>query len=164
MNWEKLFSMQQQLDHHITETHALQDINVWEEKILALLVELGEFANETRCFKFWSTKKASEREVMLEEYVDGVHFILSLGLEKDYKFSEDFQSIYESKNESITEQFNDVFAAVIQLRTGITEENYTNLFKLFLQLGQMLGFTSEDIYKAYIEKNEVNFDRQREGY
>ena len=52
-----------------------------KRKMLALLVEIGELANETRCFKYWSNKPASEREVILEEYVDGLHFILSIGID-----------------------------------------------------------------------------------
>ena len=49
--------------------------------MLALLVEIGELANETRSFKFWSVKPASEKKIILEEFVDGIHFILSLGIE-----------------------------------------------------------------------------------
>jgi dimeric dUTPase (all-alpha-NTP-PPase superfamily) len=33
-----------------------------------------------------------------------------------------------------------------------------------MELGKMLGFTPEDIEQAYIEKNEVNYERQRKGY
>src|SRR5690625_6269037 len=82
MDWTTLFSMQETLDKHIIDNHQLQQKDLMEEKYLALLVELGELANETRCFKFWSTKPASARKKILEEYVDGVHFILSLGIEK----------------------------------------------------------------------------------
>src|SRR5688500_20051556 len=55
--------------------------DVFREKCLALLVELGELANETRCFKFRSKKPRNDDSVLLEEYVDNRHFRLSLGLE-----------------------------------------------------------------------------------
>lgn len=60
MEFIELFDMQRALDKFIEET---QNINkdVFNEKGLALLVELGELANETRCFKFWSTKGPSEK-------------------------------------------------------------------------------------------------------
>ena len=48
---------------------------------MALLVE-RELANETRSFKFWSTKGPSANEIILEEYVDSIHFLLSLLIEK----------------------------------------------------------------------------------
>ena len=81
MQLEKLFRVQQALDQHIEEKHELQNEDLFARKVLALLVELGELANETRCFKFWSIKPSSEKSVILEEYVDGIHFILSLGIE-----------------------------------------------------------------------------------
>ena len=88
MKWDTLFTKQQELDKYIAENHDLKHKDVFEEKFLALLVELGELANETRCFKFWSKKAPSEKQIILEEYVDNIHFLLSIGLEKGYTFSE----------------------------------------------------------------------------
>ena len=77
MNIQQLFMMQKELDDFIEQTQNIQQ-DVFQEKGLALMVELAELANETRCFKFWSTKGPSAREVILEEYVDSIHFILRL--------------------------------------------------------------------------------------
>ena len=87
MNLQKLFEMQAALDAFIEKTQNITQ-DVFYEKGLALLVELGELANETRCFKFWSTKGPSAREVILEEFVDSIHFMLSLGLMRDLQFEE----------------------------------------------------------------------------
>lgn len=57
LDWGILFSKQEKLDQYIIENHQLHDQDLFEEKMLALLVELGELANETRCFKFWSEKR-----------------------------------------------------------------------------------------------------------
>ena len=51
-----------------------------DERFLALLVEIGELANATRAFKYWSLKPAEERARLLDEYADGLHFFLSLAL------------------------------------------------------------------------------------
>jgi len=163
MDWTTLFSMQETLDKHIIDNHQLQQKDLMEEKYLALLVELGELANETRCFKFWSTKPASARKKILEEYVDGVHFILSLGIEKGYQFAKD-SALMTPEEVTLTEQFNNVFQAIIKFRAVSTQENYHKLFRQFLQLGHLLDFSSDDIYQAYIDKNEVNFARQADGY
>ena len=86
MNLGKLFLAQKELDARIEEQHPRAEGEIRNpEKVLALLVELGELANETRCFKFWSFKPASEKKVILEEFVDGIHFLLSLGLEMGVK-------------------------------------------------------------------------------
>ncbi len=82
MELKTLFTMQRELDAYIQKSQSVKE-DVFKEKGLALLVELAELANETRCFKFWSAKGPSEREVILEEYVDSIHFILSLGIEKN---------------------------------------------------------------------------------
>ena len=79
MKLTKLFTMQEELDSFIQKNRDTND-DVFQAKGLALLVELAELANETRSFKFWSTKGPSDNEVILEEYVDSIHFLLSLGI------------------------------------------------------------------------------------
>ncbi len=161
MNWSKLFAMQRQLDAYIVDNHQLQDRSLFEEKMLALLVELGELANETRCFKFWSTKESAGREVILEEYVDNIHFLLSLGLEKGYEFT----SIDEKEsNKTATVQFNDVFRLAVHFYETESKQAYRDLVIGYIQLAKVLGFTEKDVLQAYIDKNEVNYERQKSGY
>lgn len=163
MDWQKLFQMQKELDTYIENNHDLSEANLFHEKHLALLVELGELANETRCFKFWSTKPGSDPQVILEEYVDVLHFLMSIGLEKGYTYqSEDKIVIEENRTES--DYFYNVYDAAITYRNQPTDENYQQLFQISLQLGNKLGFTDEAIQKAYLSKNEVNYQRQDQGY
>lgn len=42
--------------------------------------------------------------------------------------------------------------------------NYIELFTSYLRLGQALEFEQEEIEKAYLDKNEVNHQRQTQGY
>ena len=107
MRWNDLFERQRELDAYILEQQSLEGQDVLEEKILALLVELGELANETRCFKFWSQKPSSDKAVVLEEYVDSIHFLLSIGLEKGYTFS---QITLEPEDIGETAAFTQVFS------------------------------------------------------
>lgn len=55
MKFNELFVMQRELDTFIENTQNIKR-DVFKEKGLALMIELAELANETRCFKFWSTK------------------------------------------------------------------------------------------------------------
>lgn len=163
MNWEQLFEMQQTLDSRIENEHGLKDKDLFQKKVLALLVELGELANETRCFKFWSQKPASDADVILEEYVDGLHFIMSLGLEKGYRYGGSTKSGYDTVKD-LTEAFQDVYGEVHTFQEDPTEQKYDELFSSFLLLGVSLGFSEKDIQRAYYEKNEKNHQRQEEGY
>jgi dimeric dUTPase (all-alpha-NTP-PPase superfamily) len=39
-----------------------------------------------------------------------------------------------------------------------------DLFHFLISLAQVLGMSSDDVFNAYVKKNEVNFKRQDEGY
>jgi dimeric dUTPase (all-alpha-NTP-PPase superfamily) len=39
-----------------------------------------------------------------------------------------------------------------------------DLFHFLISLAQVLGMSSDDVFAAYVKKNEVNFKRQEEGY
>lgn len=104
----------------------------------------------------------SGKNPLLEEYVDCLHFILSIGntIGNDYfVYDEDIQE-YE-KEKSITKQLQKVFGYAFL----ITEDNYcSELLNTFITLGEMLGFTWEQIEQAYYDKNEINHERQNNGY
>ena len=153
--------MQRKLDNRICREHGLEGMNLVPSKILALQVELGELANETRCFKFWSNKGPSRREIILEEYVDCLHFILSIGLESGLT---DIDLVKIDNDNNLTDQFQNIFARIVAFRYEPTPNNYRRLFDHFLLLGSKLGFTEKKIYLAYLEKNRVNHQRQDEGY
>jgi dimeric dUTPase (all-alpha-NTP-PPase superfamily) len=163
MQLAKLFHMQKALDTHIEEKHNLQDEDLFDRKVLALLVEIGELANETRSFKFWSVKPSSDKEVILEEFVDGVHFILSLGLECGF----DAEQIDLNEQESslnVTEQFLNVYDMISFFQKSKSLDDYIRLFESYLQLASLLGFSYEEIERAYFHKNEVNYQRQQNNY
>ncbi|MCK1991792.1 dUTPase [Peribacillus muralis] len=162
MNIGKLFDMQAALDEHIQAKHELGAENLVERKILALLVELGELANETRCFKFWSLKGPAEKETVLAEYVDGIHFILSLGI--DLGFVPEIQAVRKKQESDLTTQFIAIYGYISEFRTVLNEAAFQKVFREYLYLGEMLGFSAVDVEQAYVSKNEVNYERQKQGY
>jgi len=162
MDLNKLFSMQEVLDKRIESEHNLENQCLINKKVLALFVEVGELANETRCFKFWSKKTASPKEVILEEYVDCLHFILSIGITSNFK--DILLSAPESSHDDATDSFLKLSCLISNFLGNKTRENYIDLFNNFLNLGSMLGFNEEDIEKAYVSKNEINHERQNQGY
>jgi dimeric dUTPase (all-alpha-NTP-PPase superfamily) len=121
---KELLEMQAELDKEIIgndmsiktgKTKLINDFyynnsHLLTQTILALQVELSEFANETRCFKHWSTKglKDMDNEKALEEFIDALHFYLSIA--------------------------------------------------------NQLEWTEGEIVQAYMKKNKINYDRQKNGY
>ena len=132
MNLDELFKLQMELDKRIVEQHSLQNRSLSSEKILALQVELGELANETRCFKYWSTRKPSEKDVILEEYVDCLHFLLSIGLE--FKFT-DISVTASSSDSTVTDQFINLYIDINDFIICSSKDHYCTLFEDFLGLG-----------------------------
>ena len=77
---KELLEMQRVLDEAILKEQGI----VWDEKIeeqtkVALFVELGELMNEMPTkFKHWKKTAKDNREAALVEYVDALHFQMSL--------------------------------------------------------------------------------------
>lgn len=160
MQLSELFHMQRKLDAFI-EQNQLVTHDVFREKGLALLVELAELANETRCFKYWSTKGASERAILLEEFVDSIHFMLSLGNLKGYQLKE--WSIAKT-DADLTAIFIEATTVISQFIAEPTESNYFAIWQVYGQLAYQLQFTASDVLDAYLLKNEKNYERQKTGY
>ncbi|WAA11639.1 dUTP diphosphatase [Fervidibacillus halotolerans] len=163
MELRTMFSMQRTLDRRIESEHGLEREDLFDKKLLALFVEVGELANETRCFKFWSQKPASSKERILEEYVDGLHFILSLGIELGFD-NEPYSISTETETPDATAAFLNVFDQIHRLKTLKNKEAYFSLIQSYIKLGHLLGFTGEDMYDGYVQKNELNHLRQDKGY
>lgn len=101
-----------------------------------------------------------EKNPLLEEYVDCLHFILSIGLECQFEDGE----FYTTHRENAVDQFNKLFDKVGDFSQYHTKGNYEWLFCLFLGLSDFLGFTWEQVEQAYLDKNKINHERQEQGY
>ena len=107
----------------------------------------------------------NDENPMLIEYVDCLHFILSIGLDIGVKSFKPKKLISFTNN--ITGQFNAVFKLIgawDKVMLLIDHNLYYVLVNNFLNLGEMLGFTWEQIEQAYIDKNKINHERQENKY
>jgi len=215
MNLQKLIDMQRDLDNSIRDKKGLQGDDLVANTYVALQVELAEFANEARWFKHWSKdqepRKFKEKSVkqlkdgledfdnyegayetviiesnpLLEEYVDGLHFFLSIAIQKEW---EDALWIYEEQldPEEFDGELSEWYLEMIYFlnksymenppkeqsdkwkkQTGFPEKQYyfRMAWILFLNIGMNgFDFTEEQIEQAYIDKNKVNHERQENGY
>lgn len=91
---------QDELDKFIIENKKLniKRNELLTDTLLALQVEVSELANETRCFKHWSNKGPSDKNIILEEYVDVLHFFLSLGNQLNFR-AKDIEDAYFKKRQ-----------------------------------------------------------------
>lgn len=98
---------------------------------------------------------------LLEEYVDCLHFVLDIGNDLGINLIP-ISDTDLFKRETITKQF-------IYLNCGIgdlyqDDKNYNELLHEIIALGEMLGFTEEQIEEEYYRKNKINHARQENGY
>lgn len=156
-----LQNIQEELDSRIFELHETSREKTREDRILALLVELGEFANETRSFKYWSLNKKINEEEMFEEFSDVLHFALSLGI--DIKFNQ--SSIkYNESDYNTAEIFRHMYQDIIKFQKEDSTENYESMMITMCQLAYKVGLSSDKMREMYFFKNKINHERQDNKY
>jgi len=178
MNLQKLFKAQAELDKRIVEKKGLQGVDLLPNLILALQVKLGKCANEWRGYKLWSSRQEPVTEdlrvvdfkrngeaiietynPLLEKYVDCLNFTLSIGLQL---YNEVISAdLYGFRRNNILSQFTTLFYYSSMLSGDYC---YWRFFEHLIGLGEMFGFTYDQIEQVYFEKNDVNHGLLDDGY
>lgn len=161
VNLKELYSLQAELDAEIAANHNVTYESTHSRRLLALLVELGELANETRCFKYWSNKGPSPKEIVMDEYADGLHFLLSLGIPLHIDIYD--YSLFKNK-EDLTNQFHRMYELANRLNSDYSKANYAEAMQYYLNMALSLNMSEEDIIGSYKNKLAVNHKRQETNY
>lgn len=156
-----LYEKQAALDETIAINHHINYEVTRSRRTLALYVEIGEFANATRCFKYWSNKPSESRAVVLDEFADGMHFFLSLGIDikttvKEFNLTK--------KEIPLSDQIVVLYQLIGDFSKSYSEQDYVKAFSYFLSLSLTLGYSKEDIIEAYYLKLGENYHRQDTNY
>lgn len=159
MNLKKLSKEQAELDNHISLEKQVIHKNYIKEKAISICVELGELLNERPfIFKYWSNK-TGDRDKALTEYVDTLHFLLSYGNAVNFDFS-----TYEYKKPNVPDQRDLILGLFSMFATLPYIGQLEKVLNHFLLLAEKLNFTFEEIEEEYYRKNNINFNRQENGY
>jgi len=180
-NWEILVNKQFELDRLIIEKNNI-DLkwfsysNIKRLK-LALLVEVGEFANEIKSFKAWRKKTEINWTKAKEEFIDCLGYFI--GLCSIYQIDFLFNFVEENSqdlpfNELLLNFFvktNDLFIVEDEQfyklgATKLTEKKaiitYHNWLKIFNQICNKLSINEQELLDIYLEKNRINQQRAKE--
>lgn len=156
-----LMDQQKELDTYIFKNRGIEsyDENIEKNIKIALFVELGELMNEVPTnFKHWRKNCEDDREKAIEEYVDCLHFSLSLA----YHYQVPISFVYHDYDN--VGKLADIYEIdQLLVYIVINSNNTRGLHALFL-LGNKLGFTWDEIYCAYNNKNRINYERQKTNY
>ena len=161
----EIFNKQEELDRDIFEKHGLTEYPKNNMNI-ALFVELGELMNELPTkFKHWKSSAVDNKEKALEEYVDCIHFMTSITInhckEKKLNYENVIKKIILKKELPYMGKYN--YATLLY---EVSHIGYiaTYRYASLLLLGEQLGFSWDEIYKAYLKKNQINHERQDNNY
>lgn len=133
-----------------------------ERTRLALIDEIGELNHELKAVWCWwkKTQKPVDREKVLGELADLWHFVLNIFYHEYPYVTDDFL------NKSVTIEGVDIaqlnVSTIYYSLIDLYQDNWIlkNMFILSLRL----GFTFEEVYEAYKEKNEINYLRIKNNY
>lgn len=162
MDIKKMLKAQKELDKANMKKSGLNEYPL-EMVQTAYRVELGELLQEWKQFKFWKINKGEiDRDKMLEEWADCMHFALSLELFVVEKLEVNFANKDYTKSLNLKIRYldkNDIYETL----DSCYEINSTILNDT-IALGLKLNYTLEELDEAYWRKNKINWERIEGGY
>ncbi|MEH7722448.1 MULTISPECIES: dUTP diphosphatase [Bacillus] len=126
----------------------------------------------SKCQDCNGSGKLGESNPLLEEYVDCVHFFLSIAIKKGWEDAMNIQEegFEELKKKGFEGGLTGIFLEMKwwllnSYMSSTKKTSFSVAWSLFLSIGTIgFGFKWEQIEAAYMEKNAVNHQRQQEGY
>ena len=166
----ELAQYQKRLDEKIHHKFELLDSDTVDKRIFASIVELCEFANEETKnvdvadddrWKYWALKRTENYNKMLEEYIDVLHFLLSLANSANVNIMWETSILYRP---TLLDYMFDFIGDMVAYKISARKIHLSGAIWIFIYIGQLLGFTKQEIKEAYIEKHTKNVDRLERGY
>ena len=148
--WNKMYSNNKYLDEIFVNKYK-NDNKLYQKNCVELMVEIGEFVNETKLFKYWTTKSPN-KDKMLEEYADVITMILSFYGIYNLEIKETYNKIEETDIlKVIMELYNKSYMFYKESNKDILEE----IFNYTLYLGKLLNFNEDEILNAIENKQKI---------
>jgi dimeric dUTPase (all-alpha-NTP-PPase superfamily) len=153
MNYSKfniIYETNKELDELFD--NAFTDPEMYKKNQLELIVEIGELANETRFFKYWSNKPIDMDKVK-EEYADCFMMTLYFFNKKNISLEEEFTNVDE---EDKVEIFARLYKLAIDFYYNNDKDTIKELLATLVKLGYIIGFNDQDIIDASLNKINRN--------
>ena len=141
--------------------HGVNYETTHKKRLLALIIEIGELANETRCFKYWSIKQTGEKEKVLEEYIDCLFMTLYFSNITGISLDEEFPS---SLNGDIIDTFLSLNKFASSISVVPKKEEVKKILVELDHLAKLLNFTIEDLERVTKIKTKIIESRFNSEY
>ena len=159
-----MLEIQKAYDEEVSKKHNVDYVSKAQLES-ALFDELGELMHAQKADWCWWKKAQApvDDKKVLCELVDVWHFVLS------------YQNNFNVKNGILNSLMfnrnsNEIIYLLLideyKLSEALTDLATLNIDKMerLVAISEYLGFTIEDVYQAYCDKNKVNYKRLKEGY
>lgn len=161
----EMLRKQDGLDKSIMGAYGLTEID-GEKLKLAILDEVGELNHELKANWCWwkKTQQPVDKGKVLGELVDVYHFVLSYcnhfewgidGLGSNRCMARDVAKCQESLKTGESKY--------VDYLCDLVDYPFNKIHKL-IAITEYLGFTVEQVYEAYGDKNKINYQRLERGY
>ena len=153
--WGNYYQENKKLDEKFNSQYQKNEPEFYEKNCIELLVEIGEFINETKCFKYWSIKSPN-KEKMLEELADCLNMIFYFYGLLNIKIT-DFANTKIVKNR--LNQINHIYYLSTNLFNNLNAQDIKNIFINLLDFAYYLGIKEEEILEKLEEKHQIIYNR-----
>lgn len=130
-----------------TTKNELLNVQRLNQKILSFLHDLGEVAQESRCYLFWEKQEPINHDVLLEHYLEGLSMLMSIGYELRIDSIKNHTEIPQSLN--IESLFLKIYHSILNVQSHYSSDDYQNTIDDYFTLGFKLGIQIEDILNHY---------------
>ena len=158
--WYEIYEENKRLDEIFINRYKDSDPEFIRKNGIEFLVELGEFVNETKCFKYWTVKKP-DMEKVLDEFADCITILLTFFNYLDLDL-ENMVSPYDSDN--ILDVINDTYRLGTELLDNYNEGLVKTSFSNLMHISRLLHIKEEDVMDAIFKKLKIVEERLNSNY
>lgn len=158
-NMNDVQRLQAELDRVIIETKKIPAEKITPNgSLMSAIAETVEFIEESLdTYKVWKdkTKDYSEKKLK-EELIDVLFFLVQYANRVDWKLNQDWEYLWELNKEC---KCDNLLNMTLWLQSKISGKEVYQALSIWVCIAQNLGLSKEDVYDLYLEKWELNLQR-----
>lgn len=157
MNLIELDKLQKEYESRLLEVKGLNRKELFDKKLLALKVELGELANEHRGFKFWSKNQEPTKNYHTTAGTTSENAAYFKCMDEDgcgdYFHHEDFKNLFDEPDYDECPKCKVGYVAAFRPKNPLLEE-FIDCLKFSLSIAADLDIEPQDLYPWHGEIDE----------
>lgn len=125
----------------------LLNIQRLNQKILSFLHDLGQISEDSRCYLFWEKDEPINHQQLLEDYLEGLTMLMSIGFELRIDSIKNYTEIpYPTDIHSL---FFKIYHSILKVQSDYSSDDYQNTIDDYFTLGFQLGIQVDEILSNY---------------